>query len=118
LTATGEVIAGRTAVETEIDKPPFGPIRIRLTVGILLTVAFVAFETLAVAMVLPAALAGWGAAGLGMGLAYSTLGLTMLEQADAGQKGDVSASLQFATLLEFVAASGLPLAARPPTLVS
>ncbi|MGH2616778.1 MAG: MFS transporter, partial [Thermomicrobiales bacterium] len=44
-------------------------------------------------------LVGWGVAGLGMGLAYTTLGLAMLEQAEPGQEGDASASLQLATVL-------------------
>jgi MFS family permease len=48
---------------------------------------------------LPAALFGWGMAGLGMGLAYTTLGLTMLELAEPGQEGDASASLQLASVL-------------------
>ncbi len=48
---------------------------------------------------LPVALFGWGVAGLGMGLAYTTLGLSMLELAEAGQEGDASASLQLASVL-------------------
>jgi MFS family permease len=48
---------------------------------------------------LPAALIGWGVAGLGMGIAYTTLGLTMLELAPPGQEGDASASLQLASVL-------------------
>jgi predicted MFS family arabinose efflux permease len=48
---------------------------------------------------LPAALIGWALAGLGMGLAYTTLGLSMLELAEPGQEGDASASLQLASVL-------------------
>ncbi len=48
---------------------------------------------------LPVALFGWGVAGLGMGLAYTTLGLAMLELVDPGQEGDASASLQLASVL-------------------
>ena len=48
---------------------------------------------------LPAALFGWGVAGLGMGLAYTTLGLSMLELVEPGQEGDASASLQLASVL-------------------
>jgi len=48
---------------------------------------------------LPVALFGWGVAGLGMGLAYTTLGLAMLELAEPGQEGDASASLQLASVL-------------------
>ena len=48
---------------------------------------------------LPTALFAWGIAGLGMGLAYTTLGLSMLELAEPGQEGDASASLQLASVL-------------------
>jgi MFS family permease len=48
---------------------------------------------------LPTALFGWGVAGLGMGIAYTTLGLSMLELAEPGQEGDASASLQLASVL-------------------
>jgi MFS family permease len=42
---------------------------------------------------------GWGTAGLGMGLAYTTLSLAMLELAEPGQEGDASASLQLSSVL-------------------
>jgi MFS family permease len=42
---------------------------------------------------------GWGVAGLGMGLGYTTLSLAMLEVAEPGQEGDASASLQLASVL-------------------
>jgi MFS family permease len=42
---------------------------------------------------------GWGVAGLGMGLSYITLNLTMLELAPAGQEGIASSSMQLATVL-------------------
>ncbi len=48
---------------------------------------------------LPVGLVGWGVAGLGMGLAYTTLSLSMLELAEPGQEGDASASLQLASVL-------------------
>ena len=41
----------------------------------------------------------WGIAGLGMGLAYSTLTLVVLETAPRGQEGGASASLQLANVL-------------------
>lgn len=42
---------------------------------------------------------GWGIAGLGIGLAYSTLSLVVLENAAPGQEGEASASLQLASVL-------------------
>jgi MFS family permease len=57
-----------------------------------------------IAMLLPwipllAGILGWGIAGLGMGIAYTTLSLTMLELAPPGQEGEASASLQLASVL-------------------
>ena len=54
-----------------------------------------------------AAFAGWGLAGLGMGFAYTTLGLAMLEQAAPGQEGDASASLQLAAVLGSALGAGI-----------
>jgi predicted MFS family arabinose efflux permease len=48
---------------------------------------------------LPLGVVGWGVSGLGMGLAYTTLSLAMLELAPSGQEGDASASLQLASVL-------------------
>jgi hypothetical protein len=42
---------------------------------------------------------GWGVAGLGMGLSYITLNLTMLELAASGQEGIASSSMQLASVL-------------------
>ncbi|HET7092695.1 MAG TPA: MFS transporter, partial [Thermomicrobiales bacterium] len=44
-------------------------------------------------------LAGWATAGLGIGTAYSTLALVVLENAAPGQEGEASASLQLASVL-------------------
>ncbi len=41
----------------------------------------------------------WGVAGLGMGIAYSTLSLTILENAEAGREGEAAASIQLANVL-------------------
>lgn len=54
-----------------------------------------------------AAYVGWGMAGLGMGLAYTTFGLAMLEQAAPGQEGDASASLQLAAVLGSALGAGI-----------
>ena len=49
----------------------------------------------------------WGVAGIAMGLAYTTLSLAMLEQAEPGQEGDASASLQLASVLGAGLGAGL-----------
>jgi MFS family permease len=49
----------------------------------------------------------WGVAGLGMGLAYSTLSLVILETTPADQEGSASASLQLSTVLGSALGTGL-----------
>ena len=60
LDASGRTIADPREAPAEADESPFGPSRVGLTIGLLLTVSFVAFETLAVATVLPAVAADLG----------------------------------------------------------
>lgn len=48
----------------------------------------------------------WGLAGLGMGLAFSTLSLVMLETAPSGQEGAASAALQLANVLGIALGTG------------
>lgn len=83
--------------------------RVLVIVGLLL----VATGSAAVALVLhpavPPALApiAWGTAGLGMGLAYSTTTLVVLEQAPRGDEGSASASMQLANVLGTALGAGL-----------
>ena len=77
LDVTGRVIADQREPLIETDESPFGPSRVGLTVGLLLTVSFVAFETLAVATVLPAVAADLGGINL-YGWAFSAFLLTQL----------------------------------------
>ena len=56
---------------------------------------------------LPLALAGWAVVGLGMGLAHSTISLTVIEQATAGAEGTSSASMQLAYVLGVALGAGL-----------
>jgi MFS family permease len=49
----------------------------------------------------------WGIAGLGMGLSYITLNLTMLELAPPGQEGSASASMQLASVLGSALGTGI-----------
>jgi MFS family permease len=77
LDATGRAIADQTETPANADESPFGPSRIGLTVGLLLTVSFVAFETLAVATVLPAVVDDLGGLNL-YGWAFSAFLLTQL----------------------------------------
>jgi MFS family permease len=51
------------------------------------------------AVPLAVGIGGWGIAGLGMGLAYTTHSLAMLELAEPGQEGEAAASLNLASVL-------------------
>lgn len=53
------------------------------------------------------AVAAWGVAGLGMGLAYPALSLIALRQSPEGQEGMVSSSLQVAEVLSAAVSAGL-----------
>ncbi len=53
------------------------------------------------------AVAAWGVAGLGMGLAYSTVSLVVLETAPAGQEGSATASMELASVLGSALGTGL-----------
>ena len=57
----------------------------------------------------PALLAAlaWGVAGLGMGLAFSTNSLVVLEAAQPGQEGTASAALQLANVLGVAVGAGI-----------
>jgi MFS family permease len=49
----------------------------------------------------------WGIASLGMGIAYSTATLVILERAPAGREGEASAALQLASMLGTALGTGL-----------
>jgi MFS family permease len=88
--ASGSWIAARLALARGEPRRP------QVVGGLLL----LAVGTVIVAVVLlpgaPVAIAlvGWGVAGLGMGIGYSTLSLLVLETATAGEEGASSAALQ------------------------
>jgi MFS family permease len=72
-----------------------------LALGIALTGALLASE-LPPWITVPA----WGVAGLGIGLAYTTVALVILEQAPPGGEGAASAALQLANVLGTAAGTG------------
>ncbi|HNP70314.1 MAG TPA: MFS transporter, partial [Kouleothrix sp.] len=49
----------------------------------------------------------WGVAGLGMGIAFSTNALVVLEAAPPGQEGSASSALQLANVLGVALGAGL-----------
>jgi len=75
--------------------------------------ALIAFGILIVATVFQGhapvllAIAGWGVVGLGMGVAHSTISLTVIEQAPAGAEGSASAAMQLANVLGVALGAGV-----------
>ncbi len=53
------------------------------------------------------AAAGWGVVGLGMGIAHSTISLTVIEQAPTGAEGAAAAAMQLANVLGVALGAGL-----------
>ena len=53
------------------------------------------------------AVVAWGVGSLGMGLAYSTISLVVLETAPAGQEGSATASMELASVLGSALGTGL-----------
>ena len=53
------------------------------------------------------AVVAWGVGGLGMGLAYSTISLIVLETAPPGQEGSATASMELASVLGSALGTGL-----------
>ena len=51
--------------------------------------------------------AGWGVAGLGMGLAYAPLSLTVLREAPAGEEGLATSGLQLSDVLGTALGTGV-----------
>jgi MFS family permease len=72
-----------------------------VSTGLLLVALGVLVVTGALAPAVPALLAtaGWAIAGLGIGLAFSTLSLVALESAQPGQEGGAAAAIQLANQL-------------------
>ncbi len=83
--------------------------RFLVTIGLLLlVVGLVGIASVLIpGMFVGVAPVAWGVAGLGMGLAYSTLSLVVLEKAPAEQQGFASASLQIASVLGSALGTGL-----------
>ncbi|HET7684823.1 MAG TPA: MFS transporter [Candidatus Limnocylindria bacterium] len=78
-------------------------------VGTLLIAAAIGITALVLLPGVPVIVAAlaWGIAGLGMGLAYTTLSLMTLESAEAGREGAASAALQLTFTLGTVFGTGV-----------
>jgi MFS family permease len=72
-----------------------------IAVGIVATIGVVVTDVTILAGPL-----AWGIAGLGIGIAYSTLSLVVLESAPAGQEGSATSSMQLTNSLGIAMATG------------
>jgi MFS family permease len=84
--------------------------RRQLTIGgLLLLIAGIAGVAIVLMPVVPVAIAAlaWGIAGLGMGLAYSTTTLVVLESAPPGEEGAASSAAQLANVLGTALGTGI-----------
>ena len=97
--------------------------RIVIASGLLLLGAGIAGTWLVLSPRVPTwtAVAAWAVAGLGMGLAFTTVSAAILEAASPGQEGVVSAAMQLAQVLGAAVATGIggaivaaPFAGDPP----
>ena len=83
--------------------------RLLVTAGLLLIILGVAGIACVLIPAVPVlvAILAWGVGGLGMGLAYSTISLVVLETAPADQQGSATASMQLASVLGSALGTGL-----------
>lgn len=88
---------------------PTRPRRQLVRSGLLLTALGVGVTAMLVYPFVPVLLApvGWAIAGLGMGIAYSTLSLVVLEHATPGQEGTATAGLQLMNMLGSALGTGI-----------
>ncbi|HEX9439105.1 MAG TPA: MFS transporter, partial [Roseiflexaceae bacterium] len=77
--------------------------------GLLLIAVGIAGAAVVLAPTVPVALAlvAWGVAGLGMGIAFSTISLAVLESAPPGHEGTASASMQLTNVLGVALGTGV-----------
>jgi MFS family permease len=80
-----------------------------VVVGLVLVAAGIAGIAMLLNPAVPVVLApvAWGVAGLGIGIAFSTNSLVVLETAPAGQEGTASAALQLANVLGVALGAGI-----------
>jgi MFS family permease len=78
-------------------------------VGLLIIVLGIVLSIAVLSPAVPALLASvaWGVAGLGIGLAFSTISLVVLETAPAGQEGSASSAMQLANMLGVALGTGI-----------
>ncbi len=111
LTASALTWTAGSWLQERLDRRDGGHRRAwRVAVGFALILAGVALTAAGVlvgAITVWLAPAAWAVAGLGMGLAYSTITLLVMGHSPAGQEGAIASSLQVTEQLAFAVSAGL-----------
>lgn len=109
LALTAATIFWTTGAWVQAHLAARGGQRRRVIIGLALIAAGIAGIVAELLLALPAPLviAAWGIAGLGMGLAFSTISLVVLRQAPPGQEGTTSSAMQLANGLGTALGTGL-----------
>lgn len=109
LALTAATLTWTTGAWVQAHLTPHGSRRAIVIAGLILLVLGVLGVAVALAPTVPAglAVAAWGVAGLGMGLAYSTSKLVILEGMPAGQEGTIAASMQLNDVLGTALGTGI-----------
>lgn len=109
LTLTAATVTWTTGAWLQARLAPRRSRRQLVRAGLALTALGIVGTAFILHPVVPAMLAplAWGLAGLGMGVAYSTLSLVVLEHAQAGQEGRATAGLQLMNVLGSALGTGI-----------
>src|SRR5215217_4695685 len=109
IAVTAATLAWTAASWVQERKAADWPGRRLIRAGFLIVAAGIACEVAALFPAVPVAVgvAGWAVGGFGIGLAYSPISLIVLGEAQSGQEGAASASLQLAETLGVALGAGL-----------
>jgi MFS family permease len=109
LALTAATITWTTGAWLQARLVPHRSRRALVAVGLLVMAAGIAGVSTILLPAVPVALApiAWGVAGLGMGLAYSTTALVVLECAPRGEEGAASAAMQLTNVLGTALGTGV-----------
>jgi MFS family permease len=109
LTLTAATISWTTGAWLQAHRAQVWPRRSMVLTGILLVIAGIAISGSVSANEVPVMMAaiGWAVGGLGMGLTYSAVSLTILSEAPEDQTGYASSSLHLANVLGVAFGAGI-----------
>lgn len=106
---TAATICWTTGAWTQAHLAPHQSRRLLVMIGLVITAVGIGGVAVTLNSSVPVLFAplAWGVAGLGVGLAFSTITLVVLETAPTGQEGAASAGLQLANVLGVALGTGI-----------